>query len=401
MAAFVVYGLISFAISQSETLVTGILAGAQFDSSAASYLSVVAGIGFFQNLATVPGIIFLVVLALIWFVPARRLVASMMAMSLLLAFAPGHAHAFFDTTDRTEVYYILPNQSAFWIPDVGNNLQTQVQFGSAAYYDANKIPAKRFIVPHTKLSGSGGTSILSGYDYYVPTGRLYVVDRSPYFREWVDEEHRGTSTAQQGFHFETLDSVNMGTGITISASVPETSASVFLYTFGTKTVGDASKPENQFASVIWGMSLTDVMDTIVRGKVQELIAGEFSKRTFIDAIAQKSAIMAAVAKGAREEFGPKGIVIDFIGYSGPLDFSAGIQASIDRTVIASNDAVAAGRIKPLSKFFTSILPSLLIAVAMTLVAYGVNKSREIGGWAVWIVLVGCGLLWGALNLFGL
>jgi hypothetical protein len=224
-------------------------------------------------------------------------------------------------------------------------MTSQVQFGSAAYYEANKIPAKRFIVPHAKLSGSGGNSIMSGYDYYVPTGRLYIVDRTPYFREWVDAADRGTSIKKEGFHFETLDSVNVGTGITISASVPETQAATFLYYFGTKEVGDISKPETQFSSVIWGQSLADVMDTLVRGKVQEALAAEFGKRTFTDVIANKAAIMKAVGDAVRAEFGPKGIVLDFIGYSGPLDFSDAIQASIDRKIVASNDKAAVDSLK--------------------------------------------------------
>ena len=53
---------------------------------------------------------------------------------------------------------------------------------------------KRFIVPHVKLQGSGGF-----YDFYVPAGRLIIVDRTTYSREWVDATDRGTSKKKEGF----------------------------------------------------------------------------------------------------------------------------------------------------------------------------------------------------------
>lgn len=348
---FAVVAGMSTMMDAGNTLGQGMIAGSQFDNSAASYLGFTAGSMFLRGLTSWPGVVLLLGLVALWIGPLKR--AASVAVLLGLCFAATPAQAFYDTTDRTEVYYVLPNQSAFWIPDVGNNAATQVQFGSAAYYDANKIPAKRFIVPHAKLSGSGGTAILSGFDYYVPTGRLYIVDRSPFFREWVDASDRGTSISKEGFHFETLDSVDIGTGLTIGASVSETEAAQFLYNFGTKTTGDMSRPENQFNSVIWGFSLSDIMDTKVRGKAQQLLAAEFSKRTFVTALTQKADIMDAVAKGLRDEYGPKGINITFVGYSGALDFDPAIQYSIDRTVIAANDVLTAAKIK-------DSLPSLAV-----------------------------------------
>jgi hypothetical protein len=79
-------------------------------------------------------------------------------MALLFIGVPT-AYAYYDQANYTEAYFILPNESAFFIPDVGANKETQGGFGSEAYLQENKIPAKRFEIPHQKLSG---TSFIEG-----------------------------------------------------------------------------------------------------------------------------------------------------------------------------------------------------------------------------------------------
>ena len=108
-----------------------------------------------------------------------------------LIFWQTSAYAYYDKNDVTEAYTILPNESAFWIPDVGANKDNQAKLDSEAYLNDNKVALKRFIVPHAKLSGSSGA--WGWADYYVPSGRLIIVDRTPYSREWVDAADRGTS----------------------------------------------------------------------------------------------------------------------------------------------------------------------------------------------------------------
>ena len=43
---------------------------------------------------------------------------------------------------------------------------------------------------------------------------------------------------------------------------------------------------------------------------------------------------------------------------------------------------------PFSQFFSAVLALLFGAIGVSFCLYGVYKSREIGGWAVWIVLLG-------------
>jgi hypothetical protein len=94
-----------------------------------------------------------------------------------VGFGALNASAYYKKENYAEPYFILPNESAFWIPDVGNNVKSQTAFDSEQYLRENKIPAKRFNVPHAKLQNSDGWW---ARDYFVPTGRLIIVNRTPY-----------------------------------------------------------------------------------------------------------------------------------------------------------------------------------------------------------------------------
>jgi undecaprenyl pyrophosphate synthase len=90
-----------------------------------------------------------------------------------------------------------------------------------------------------------------------------------------------------------------------------------------------------FASVKYGKSLSDVMDTVVRAKVQQVLAREFSKRPFMKAIAEKAAIIDIVEQSVKDEFSKKGITIAFVGYAEELNFDGRIQKAIDDVAIAN------------------------------------------------------------------
>lgn len=240
------------------------------------------------------------------------------------------AHAYYDKTDRAEWVNIEANQSAFLIPAVGANKTSQKQFGSIEYLADNKVAAKRVQIPHVVAAN---TALIS--DFYVPAATLYLVDRTPYTREWVNASDRGTSTKKEGFHFESADSINLRTGITISASVAEEDAAKFFYWFGTAAIQNSQKPEDVFASVKYGKSLSEVMDTVVRAKVQQVMAKEFAKRNFLKAIQEKAVIIDIVEQTVKEEFARKGITIAFVGYAEELSFDQRIQKALDDSVIAS------------------------------------------------------------------
>lgn len=338
VVAILLYGWVNFLLNPAATVLSGQLAARQFDNSALSYTQSAYGVRFFGGLG-LPVLALLLVLAAIWWKPlknrwTRQFPAAVLMGCLLLAGTD--ARAYYDKTDYAEAYFILPNESAFFIPDVGATRDTQAKFGSMEYLEANKIAAKRFLIPHAKFSGSG--SMWS--DYYVPTGRLIVVDRTPYNREWVGAGDRGTSARNESFPCQSQEGLNVTAEISIAASVTEENAARFLYWFGVKPPqGDRSNPAVIFTSVYYGKNLAEVMDTVGRGKVQALVCHEIGARTFDNVNKDVNAMLDAVEKNAAAFFATKGITLDYIGWAGTLGFDKDVQQAV-------NDRYTAEKIAP-------------------------------------------------------
>ena len=340
--ALAAYGGINFVLNPAATLLTGQAAGAQFANSEAGFVTAYFRTGLFGQLG-VPFVVLLLVLAAIWAGPLRRALLPLF-LGLLVAglVTAGPASAYYDKTDFTEAYTILPNESAFWIPDVGANRDNQAQFESEAYLNANKVPLKRFIVPHTKLSGSGGF-----FDFYVPAGRLIIVDRTPYSRDWVDATDRGTSRRKEGFPCQSREGLNVTVGISVGVSVPEAAAAKYLYRFGTlPAAGDRSDPRVIFNSVYYSRKLAEVMDDVGRKKVQTLVCAEITARGFDQANAEANQIIETVRKAAEAYFGSVGITLDFLGWADTFAFDKEIQEAVNRRYIAAQDQAIAMVLAP-------------------------------------------------------
>jgi hypothetical protein len=326
--SLVVYGWLNSAYSPIATLASGKVAGGQFANDDTAFLTTNYITGLLTGLSGALTFVLLVVLLLIWVGPAKRLFRSALMLAVLVLFAASDdAHAFFEKTERTEAYTIMPNESAFWIPDVGANKDSQAQLESESYLNANKLAVKRFIIPHQKLGNSGG---YMGWDYYVPTGRLIILDRTPFSREWVDAEDRGTSKIKEGFPCQSKEGLNIVAGVSIGTSVLEKEAAKFLYRFGVTTPkGDRTSGEVIFTSVYYGRSLREVMDDVGRKKVQTLVCGEIGKRTFDVVNAESEQIMAEVEKQAREYFAAVGVTLDFIGWGDTFEFDKDVQKVVN------------------------------------------------------------------------
>jgi SPFH domain / Band 7 family len=331
---FVILGFINFLINPLKTLIIGKAAGSQFDSSDASYLSFTYITGIVSTFELGTGIAILLLLIIWWKyikLLGKEIMTSMSILFLGMMFTYP-AYAYYDKTDYSEAVFILPNQSAFWIPDIGDNKSSQVAFGSIEYYSINKVAAKRFQIPHTKFSGSSGNGVMSSFisDYYVPTGRLILIDRSPFHQEWVKDEHRGTSAKNESFPCQTKEGINATAELTVTASVSEDNASKFLYYFGVNNpTGDTSKPEVQFASVYYGKSLTQVMNGVGRSVFQSAICNEISIRTVDNVNAELSIVLANVKKQSADWFAVRGITIDGVGWAGTIGFDDDIQQAIN------------------------------------------------------------------------
>ena len=252
---------------------SGVVAGLQFQSSDAANLAAQGA----MKLASDSGLPFwpfgLAVLA-IWLGPLRRWLGgdgnrfiptlAFAGVVALVFVQPPQAMAYFAVDDKTEAYTILPNESAFWVPDTGDNRGGQAQLDSEDYLKSRKLAVKRFVIPHHKLGNSGG---FLGWDYYVPDGRLIVVDRTPYSREWVGSAHRGTSSRDESIPCQSKEGLNISVGVSIGASVSEDDAAKFLYRFGVAPpTGNRTDGQVIFASVYYGRNLSSVMDDVAGRK---------------------------------------------------------------------------------------------------------------------------------------
>lgn len=332
LAAFAVNAL----LAPRATLVQGAAAGAQMANSDAGALGAAAVFAGFNLLGMVLTAIVVIALVAIWWLPVVALLRrggapALAGLALLSLAAP--AQAYFEQTDKTEAYTILPNESAFWIPDTGANKDSQVNFDSEDYLRSNKIAAKRFVIPHAKLSNSGG---MWGWDSYVPTGRLIIVDRSPYSREWVAPAVRGTSARDESIPCQSKEGLNITVGVSIGASVAEASSPRYLYHFGVVAPqGSRSDPQVIFASVYYARRLSDVMDDIGRKKVQTLVCRQIAARAFDAANAEANQIMDAVQKEATDYFATLGITLDFVGWADTFTFDPLVQKAINDRYIAA------------------------------------------------------------------
>lgn len=254
--------------------------------------------------------------------------------------------AFFATNDKTEAYTILPSETAFWIPDVGDNKNSQAKLDSESYFEANRLAVKRFVIPHQKLSGTGGTAWFSGPDSYVPTGRLIIVDRTPQSREWVKDEKKGTSTMDESFPCQTVEGLNIRIGVSLGVSVTEENAAKYLYNFGVlppyvyqdgkRYLADRTDPATIFTSVYYGRSLADVTDDVVRKKIQTLVCNEVAGLSFDAANQSSVVIMQHVQDSATKYLANYGITLNFIGYADTWEFDADIQKAVNDKYAATS-----------------------------------------------------------------
>lgn len=333
------YGLINYMLNPIATLASGKMAVKQFESSDASYVVSRFGMDFFSHLG-VPAIVLLAVLILIWWKPIKAFFTAQnitLVLAAMILLSSTQAFAYYAKEDYADPYFILPNESAFFVQDAGDNLKDQGKFGTEAYLRENKIPAKRFEVPHAKLPNSGLWS-----NYYVPTGRLIIVDRTPFNREWVKDVHRGSGAKNEGFPVQSKEGINITVGIAISASVSEDDSPKFLFRFGVKPpAGDRTKPEVIFTSVYYGKSLTEVMDGVVRNKVQSLLGAEFISRTFDQCNNQSAEIIKSVEDKLAVYMKAVGITLDYVGWADTFEFDEAIQQAINRRYIAGQDKAIA------------------------------------------------------------
>lgn len=325
-------------LNNAEMLYVGNAAVSQLSNSDSGYFGFLATQGGFRFARTALGIVSLLCFLGIWATTITKLwkteadklavlvIASLASGALLV---PNNAFAYYDTTNRGEFIEIGANQSAFLIPMVGANKSSQAQFGSEEYLNSNKVAVKRVEIPHVQANNTGALK-----DYYIPAAKLYLLDRTPVNREWTGSTTKGTSVKDESFHFESADSLSIHTGITMSAYVTEANAAKFFYWFGAHGQQQTQDPQIMFASVVYGRSLAEVIDTVVRAQVQATLSKEFGSRPLDQGIRDKAKIIDAVVAAVKAEFEPKGITISTVGYAEDLTFDKEIQSIMNENYIA-------------------------------------------------------------------
>lgn len=341
--AFMVYAFTNAMYSPVATLGSGQAAGGQLLRSDGAYLQSVYTMTAWKTGFAIITALFLFALLIIWIGPIVRGIRAlndnsslpiimMLGLASGLLFFPDSARAYYDQKDFTEAYTILPNETAIIVPDVGNNADTQVQMDSEAYLKSKQVAAKRVVIPHAKLSGTG-----SFYDYYVPSARLFIVDRATFSHEWVGKGRGSNATVDEAFPCQSKEGLDITVGVSLGASVKEENAAKYLYNFGVASLDpklNRADAQVIFASVYYSRKVADVMNDVGRKKVQTLVCGEISSRTFDNANADANKIMENVQKNANEYFSSVGITLNFIGWADTFSFAESVQKAVnDRYIV--------------------------------------------------------------------
>ncbi len=186
---------------------------------------------------------------------ARRITRTLPLVALALALG-GCMRSY----DKPEYVEIDTSETGFLIPLEGDSAK-QARFESVDYLQERKVAAKRIQITH-RWNQEGRWS---NDGRWLPLVRLVKVNRSPVTREWTAEGKH--ATGDKAIWVESGDSVGFSMGFTCTAFIDEKDAATFLYWY----------PSG---------SLTNVMDTEVRGRIQQA-AAEVAAKYPLDSLRSK------------------------------------------------------------------------------------------------------------------
>lgn len=199
------------------------------------------------------------------------------------------------------------NETAFVIPlegDVGN----QAKLNSKEQLEKHKVTTKRIEIP-TRWNQTGRHA---ENGEYIPTVSVIVVDRSPITRNW-EASSKGKDTA---IWVESSDSVGFSMGFNCTAFIKEEDTATFLYWYSSG-------------------SLSSVMDSEIRGRVQQVAAEESAKLPLDQLRDKKNEIALAVRNDIVPFFQERGITITTVGMFGGMTYeNPEIQKAIDNVFVA-------------------------------------------------------------------
>lgn len=212
---------------------------------------------------------------------------------------------------QAPVYHeIKNNETAFVIPLEGD-IKSQAKFNSKESLEKHKVATKRIEIP-TRWSQEGRRN---EDGKWIPTVAVIVVDRSPITRNW-EADVKGKDTA---IWVESADSVGFSMGFNCTAFIKEEDTASFLYWYSSG-------------------SLSNVMDTEIRGRVQQVAAEECAKYPLDDLRNKKNEIADSVRKDIIPFFESRGITITTVGMFGGMTYeNPKIQAAIDNVFVSQQE----------------------------------------------------------------
>lgn len=204
------------------------------------------------------------------------------------------------------------NETAFVIPLEGD-ISNQAKFDSTEALEKHKVATKRIMIP-TRWNQTGRAS---GMGEYIPTVSIIVVDRSPITRNWEPQENgKSKDTA---IWVESSDSVGFSMGFNCTAFIKEADTATFLYWYSSG-------------------SLSNVMDSEIRGRIQQIAAEESAKYPLDELRNRKNDIAASVREDIIPFFKERGITITTVGMFGGMTYeNPSIQTSIDNVFVAQQE----------------------------------------------------------------
>lgn len=258
---------------------------------------------------------------------------KLLAVSLLAVV--GNANAYYSKQDWAEWVNVLPQHSAFLIPQVGDNKSSQKQFESETFLNEKKVGSKRIQIPHAKLQNTGAL-----FDAYVPTALLVLVNRTPYVVTWSKDVTKESPTNQETC-VESQDSIRMCFDVSIGANITEEDAAKYLYWFGTEPSLNGSPDERNYPSVLYGKELSTVLNTRVYARCKAAYFAEFSQYPFREALKHKGEILKKVEKEIINDYSKMGITIEYLGIGSDIRLDSELQKAIDTNIIAQYRAETA------------------------------------------------------------
>lgn len=209
-------------------------------------------------------------------------------------------------------------KTSFVIPLEGANAD-QVKFDSKDALEKRKVSSKRIEIPtRWNKTGRAFLGIIDTDGEWIRTVKLIVVDRSPVTRNW-EAKDAGGKGKDKAIWVESSDSVGFSMGFNCTAFIKEEDTSTFLYWYASG-------------------SLADVMDSEIRGRVQQVAAEESAKLPLDELRNKKNEITIAVRADIIPFFQNRGITITTVGMFGGMTYeNPAIQTAIDNVFVAQQE----------------------------------------------------------------